>query len=243
MCYSTALRKQRKIIEERLRRQIPVNFQIPIEYDPYYHLNGFTHGKLQIIKMDEPDKIYPATWGLVPSWATHNVGEFRKKSNTLNARSESIFEKASYKESAEEKRCLILADGFYEPHHKNGISIPHFCYQPSQEHPEGDLFLFAGLYNELDDDSLTTTILTTEANTFFAEVHNKQKRMPLVLDPNSIEDWLDDGMNTQQLNEIMSVGFTREKFKAHPVSRDLYKKGVDTNKPYIIEPAQKDTLF
>ena len=108
--------------------------------------------------------------------------DYKKKSNTLNARSESIFEKPSYKESAHEKRCLILADGFYEPHHENGKAIPYFCFQPSKEYPEGDLFLFAGLYNELDDSSLTTTILTTEANNFFAEVHNKKKRMPLILD-------------------------------------------------------------
>ena len=124
MCYSTALRKEREKVEQQLLNQTGVIIETPNEYNPYFHLNGFTHGNLYIIKMDEHDKIYPASWGLIPDWASHNPAEFRKKSNTLNARSESIFEKASFKNSASETRCLILADGFYEPHHENGIALP-----------------------------------------------------------------------------------------------------------------------
>ena len=243
MCYSTTLRKEREKIEKELRNQINVKFDAKSTYQPYYHLNGFTHGNLQIIKMDEPNIIHDASWGLVPDWASQNPEAFRKKSNTLNARSESIFEKASYKGSAENKRCLILADGFFEPHHENGKALPYFCYQPSSENPEGDLFLFAGLYNEIDDTTLSDTILTTEANNFFMDIHNKGKRMPLILDEHYFEDWLDDGTSTQDINEIMAIGITKKEFKAHPVSRDLYKKGINTNKPYIIEAIQKDTLF
>lgn len=243
MCYSTALRKKREAIEKKLLGQIPTTFPENTEYEPFFHLNGFSYGNLQIITMDSPEVIQSAKWGLIPNWATHNPEAFREKSNTLNARSESIFEKPSFKESAEEKRCLILADGFYEPHHENGKAIPYFCFQPSEEYPEGDLFLFAGLYNELDDNSLTTTILTTEANDFFAKIHNQKKRMPLILDENYVEDWLDERTNIQSINELMVTGFTNKAFTAHPVSRDLYKKGINTNKPYIIEPIQKDTLF
>lgn len=243
MCYSTSLRKTEQQIKDRLRGELGVEFGVNLKYTPYYHLNGFTHGNLYIIKMDEPDYIYPATWGLVPDKGVHNPDVFWKKSNTLNARAESIFEKSSYKESANEKRCLILSDGFYEPHQENGVSIPYFCYQPSKIFPEGDLFLFAGLYNELDTDLFSATIITTEANDFFAKIHNKKKRMPLVLAYDLYQDWLDKGLNQMQLNELMASGFTNRNFKAHPVSRDLYKKGIDTNKPYIIEPVQRETLF
>ncbi|WP_111682435.1 SOS response-associated peptidase [Winogradskyella tangerina] len=243
MCYSTALRKQREQIEKKLRDRINSTFHPEIQFEPYFHLNGFTHGNLQIIKMDEPETIYNASWGLVPDWANHNPEAFLKKSNTLNARGESIFEKASFRDSAEDKRCLILADGFFEPHHENGVAIPYFCYQPTEVDKDGQLFLFAGLYNELDKDHYTATILTTEANEFFAEVHNKRKRMPLVLDQHYYEDWLDHGMSEQELNEIIATGMSSIPFKAHPVSRDLYKKGIDTNRPYIVEEVQKDTLF
>jgi len=243
MCYSTALRKKKEQIEQRLVNQIPAKFPGSTNYQPYFHLNGFTYGDLQVITMDAPEIITTAKWGLIPDWATHNPEAFRKKSNTLNARSESLFEKASYKDSAENKRCLILADGFFEPHHENGVANPYFCYQPSKEYPEGDLILFAGLYNNLDDKTITTTILTTEANGFFAEIHNKKKRMPLILDENYFEDWLDKGINTQSINELMVTGFTNKNFKAHPINRDLYKKNIDTNKPYITEPIQKNTMF
>lgn len=243
MCYATALRKKREQIEQRLLSQIPAKFPDTSEYQPHFHLNGFTHGNLQVITMDAPEIITTAKWGLIPDWATHNPEAFRKKSNTLNARSESIFEKASYKDSAKDKRCLILADGFFEPHHENGQAIPYFCYQPSEQYPEGDLFLFAGLYNELGDTTCTATILTTAADDFFIEVHNKGKRMPLILDDTLIDDWLDSGLNNQSINELMATGFTNKTFKAHPVSRDFYKKNIDTNRPYIIEPVEKNTLF
>ena len=243
MCYSSALRKKREKIEKELCNQIKVTFDDSSTYKPYFHLNGFTHGNLQIIKMDEPNTIYDASWGIIPDWAVHDPEVFRKKSNTLNARSESIFDKASFRNSAEDKRCLILADGFYEPHHENGKAIPYFCFQPSDENPDGDVFLFAGLYNDIDDNTLSTTILTTDANDFFMGVHNKGKRMPLVLDPHYFKDWLDEGLSIPEVNELMAVGMTNKPFSAHPVSSDLYKRNVDTNKPYIIQPVQKDTLF
>lgn len=243
MCYSTALRKEREKIEKELRNQITVKFDANSTYKPYFHLNGFTHGNLQIIKMDTPYIIHDACWGIIPDWASHDPEAFRKKCNTLNARSESIFDKASFRNSAEHKRCLILADGFYEPHHVNGKALPYFCFQPSGENPNGDLFLFAGLYNEIDNQTLSATILTTDANDFFMEVHNKGKRMPLVLDPHYFEDWLDDSLTIPEVNELMAVGMTSKSFSAHPVSNDFYKKNIDTNQPYIVEPVEKNSLF
>ncbi|WP_242157494.1 SOS response-associated peptidase [Aestuariivivens sediminis] len=243
MCYSKALRKTKEQVISRLRAELSLDFTITLEYTPYYHLNGFTHGNIYIIPMDNPEAIYPAAWGLVPDWGLHDPEAFWKKSNTLNARCESIFEKTSYKHSAEDKRCLVLCDGFFEPHHENGVAIPYFCYQPTRTFPEGDLFVMAGLYNKWDDNLYSATILTTEANAFFAEVHNQKKRMPLVLAYDLYEDWLDDGLNPSQINELMAFGFTQRDFKAHPVSRDLYKRGVDTNHPNSVLPVSKDTLF
>lgn len=243
MCYSTALRKQKEAIEKKLRHKLDATFGIEGAYEPYYHLNGFTYGTLQVIKMDAPQTILPASWGLVPDWAKNDPESFRKKSNTLNARAESIFEKSTYKHSATNKRCLILADGFFEPHHRNAVVTPYFCFQPTEEYPTGDLFLFAGLYNELYNDAFSATILTVEANPFFAEVHNKQKRMPLVLDENYYKDWLSNDLSVKMIKELISKGFTTMEFNAHPVSRDLYQRDSDTNKPYIIQELTKDTLF
>jgi putative SOS response-associated peptidase YedK len=67
--------------------------------------------------------------------------------------------------------------------------------------------------------------------------------MPLVLDESLYSSWLDSSLNETDLKELMREGFTKKNFAAHEVSKDLYKKNIDSNKPYIIEPVEKDTLF
>lgn len=228
-----------------MEHHFQAEFQIDHEYTPYFHRSGFSYSNLQIIKMDEPQSIYPASWGLVPEWGMKDVDAFRKKYNTLNTKSETLFSGLS-KDSAMDKRCIILVDGFFEPHKENGISIPNFCYIPTSRYGDGrDQFAFAGIYSVIEDtsDAYTCSILTTEANDFFAEVHNVKKRMPLVLDEGLYPEWFNDGLNEENLTELMKHGFTSKDFKAHAVSRDLYKRGIDTDKEYIISPIDKNTLF
>lgn len=240
MCYETSLTKGKVQIEFYSQ----ASFQIPLEYEPYYHLNGFSHPNLQIIKIDEPEAIYPASWGVVPSWGVNDIVGFRKKYNTLNTKSETFFDGVS--KDLTSKRCLILSDGFFEPHKSNGVSIPQFCFIPSSEYSDGrDLFCFAGVYSEIDKtaNTYTCSILTLEANDFFSEVHNVKKRMPLVLDEELHNEWFNTHLSNDNLKELIKHSFTSKTFKSYPVSRDLYKRGIDTNKEYILQDVQKDTLF
>lgn len=242
MCYETVLSKGKVKIEKRFNSR----FMIDFEYEPYYHRSAFGYPNLYIIKMDEPNAIYPSTWGFVPEFALENLDQFRKKYNTYNAKSETILTSGTYKKSAREKRCLIIADGFFEPHHQNKVSIPYFCYQPTKEYEDGrDLFVFAGLYSTIEekDKCYSCTIITKEANPFFAEVHNQKKRMPLVLNEEFVNEWLTDGLTDTQIQEIMLLGFTQKEFKAHPVSRDLYKRNLDTNNPDILKEVDNGTLI
>lgn len=234
MCYETASTKFKPEIEEHYN----IKFEVPLEYEPYYHRSAFGYPNLQIIKMDEPESVWPATWGFVPEFAMRNINAFRHKYTTFNARQETVLTSNIYKHSAREKRCLIIADGFFEPHYEGTMAQPYFCYIPSEKFPDGrDLFLFAGLYSEIDKEAnaYSCTILTTAANFFFEEIHNKKKRMPLVLNESLANEWFMDRLNDNQLAELMHNGFTDKKFKAHQVSNDFYKRGIDTNKPYILE--------
>jgi putative SOS response-associated peptidase YedK len=166
-----------------------------------------------------------------------NIPAFRKKYNTLNTKSETLFSGLS-KEAGLDKRCLILADGFFEPHHENGISIPYFCHIPSKKFKDGRaLFVFGGIYSELEKDAdlYTCSILTMEANSFFSEVHNKKKRQPLVLDEDLYDEWFDPNLKQENVLELIKHGFTSEEFNAHQVSRDLYKRGVNTNNLKILK--------
>ena len=128
-------------------------------------------------------------WGLIPGWSKdEKIGD-----KLTNARSETITEKQSYKRPFEKQRCLIPADGFYEwqwldPKGKN--KQKYLITRPDDE-----AFALAGLWNQWTDKTTgeilnTYTILTKEANELMAEIHNSQKRMPIVLSQNNEMDWL-----------------------------------------------------
>ncbi|MBB6681007.1 SOS response-associated peptidase [Aequorivita sp. 609] len=241
MCYETALTKKKKEVKENFNK----DFANPEQYEIYYHRSGFTHPNLQIVKMNEPNTIYPAEWGYVPSWGMRDITAFRKKYNTLNIKSETLFQGLS-KEAAFENRCLIIADGFFEPHKTAGNSIPYFCYIPTDKYADNrDLFVFGGIYSEIEDDTnqFTCSILTMEANPFFTEVHNVKKRQPLVLDEELYDEWFNPDLNEGNVLELIKNGFTSKEFKAHPVSTDLYKRNLNTNKPYIIEEVPPPNLL
>ncbi|OAB79758.1 SOS response-associated peptidase [Cochleicola gelatinilyticus] len=240
MCYETSSTK----IKQQMEDYSGANFAVPLEYEPFYHRSAFGYPNLQIIKMEDPSHIFPATWGFIPEWAMKNIDGFRKKYNTFNAKSETILTSGTYKNSARDKRCLILSDGFFEPHKEKGISVPNYCYIPSDKYKDGrDIFVFAGLYSEIDEFAYSCTILTKDANDFFAKVHNVKKRMPIVLDEELKKEWLSDALHEKNILEIMENGFTSKEFRAHSVSRDLYKRSIDTNKPYILDPVNNQSLF
>jgi putative SOS response-associated peptidase YedK len=227
MCYKASLFKEEKFIEEKTGR----DFAIQLEYQPQYHINGFGKGNLHIITQEEPDVIYPADWGLIPKFAFKDADSFKKKYNTLNARSESVFKSNTFKESAQNQRCLILVDGFFEPHHYKGKSQPYYCYLQGKP-----LFAFAGIYTALDDQLFSTALITVPANELFEKVHNKKKRMPLVLDNTFTESWIDHDNNQKHIEELMRVGFTSQEIKVYPVSNDLYQHNKETNTADILEP-------
>lgn len=124
----------------------------------------------------------PLQWGLVPFWAKDvSIG-----SKLINARSETVHEKPSFKHALARRRCLVIADGFYEWERTTKQPL-HFRVRG------GELFAFAGLYEEWhspDGSSLRTcTILTTQANALVSPIH---ERMPVILQsPDDEAAWLD----------------------------------------------------
>ena len=240
MCFDISSTKIKQLIEKNRT----ASFYGDFDYEPFYHVSGFAYPIVSIIKMEEPNIIYPSIWGFVPEWGQADVSSFRKKYNTLNAKSETLLTSNMYKESAKEKRCLILTDGFFEPHKSNGRSIPYYCYIPTKEYKDSrDIFVFAGIYNELEENKSTCSIITTEANDFFSEIHNVKKRMPLVLNNDLEGEWLQEGLDENYIKEIMRDGFTTKEFKAHAVSRNLYDRKRITNVPSILAPVNYNTLF
>ena len=230
MCNATSLTKLKEEIVKASKRK----FVYPEVYEPYYHINGFGDKFLHIIPQDDAKRIWPADWKLIPDFHKGAPTDF--KYNTLNARSEDIFTSNTYKNSAVSGRCLILADGFFEPHTyvkpgtKTEKKQPYYITLPGQK-----LFYFAGLFNKIEEDLYTVTILTLDANETMAKIHNAKKRMPLILDEQFQEHWIDPDLNENQIKELINVSFTNEALKYHPVSNAIYKRGVDTNTQDILK--------
>ncbi|MDN3595305.1 SOS response-associated peptidase [Zunongwangia endophytica] len=232
MCYETSLTKTTK----EIKNITGAKFSVPMEYKPYYHISGFVHPNLYCIPIEDPTQIFPMEWGLIAPWGENDVSAFRKKYNTLNARGETMLKSNTYKSAARERRCLILADGFFEPHYPGddfkGGAVPKYCYLENRK-----LFTFAGIYNEYKSDYWNVSLVTTEANDFFSKVHNKKKRMPLVLDPDFEGEWLREDLNDNNILELVDHGFIKENFKAHSVA-NLYKRDLNTNTPEFLKPVE-----
>lgn len=146
-------------------------------------------------------------WGLVPFWAKDpSIGN-----RMINARAETVAEKPSFRTAYRKRRCLILADGFYEWRKEADGKTPYFI---SLEN--GEPFAFAGLWEDWhakdSDESLqSTAIITTAANEFMSQLHH---RMPVVLQQDAANRWLDG--DEQVLSE---AGESSAAFKAWPVDR------------------------
>src|SRR6266581_7250696 len=134
-------------------------------------------------------------WGLIPSWAKdESIG-----SRMINARAETLAEKTSFKGLLRSKRCLVIADGFYEWKSVNGSKTPMYITLKS-----GEPFAFAGLWDiwkSPDGQQIRTcTIITTEPNELVASIHD---RMPVILSADAREEWLDTSV--QDVNALLPL--------------------------------------
>jgi len=135
-------------------------------------------------------------WGLIPYWSKY--GSIGNK--MINARSETVVEKAAFSGPFRRRRCLVPSDGFYEWQRSTRVKQPfHFGMH------DDSLFAFAGLWDRWKDATgqivESCSILTTTPNSLLAGVHD---RMPVILSPDSYELWLDPGFkNTIALVEML----------------------------------------
>ena len=165
-------------------------------------------------------------WGLVPFWAKdRSIGN-----RLINARAETVSEKPSFRTAFKKRRCLIVADGFYEWKGEKGKKQPWYLTTTSAEP-----FAFAGLWESWNDENnrkyLSTTIITTAASQSVKNIHH---RMPVILDPAVCQDWLNrDIEDPHRLKQLLRQGHIRD-LHSHPVTRQV--NSVTNNNPDCIEP-------
>lgn len=238
MCYHNSLTKKAVEISSRFKAKI----EPEIEFESIYHANGFSYPKWPVITSGEPDRIQLFSWGLIPFWVKTKEDALKFKVNTLNAKAETIFEKPSFKFSITKKRCLIPSTGFFEWRDFNKKKYPYFIHLKNEE-----IFSMGGIYETWVDKETgeicnTFSIVTTEANSLMAMVHNSKKRMPLILSGDYEAAWLDKSFKKDQIPELMKP-FDETLMKAYTISKLITSRTEPSNVPEISQPFSYSELI
>jgi putative SOS response-associated peptidase YedK len=162
-----------------------------------------------VLSNGEKREGFPMRWGLVPFWADDPKIGYKM----INARAETVDEKASFKVPFRQQRCLILADGFYE-WKKEGKEKQPYRFRLKNEKP----FAFAGLWSKWtkgEEPLYTCTIITTKPNELTRKVHD---RMPVILPEDTYNMWLDPNMSDTEFLKSLLLPYPAEEMETYPVS-------------------------
>jgi putative SOS response-associated peptidase YedK len=158
-------------------------------------------------------------WGLIPSWSKDPSAAAKM----INARSETASTKPAFRDALKSRRCLIPADGFYECA-RTGKTKQPYCFEIG----EGEMFAFAGLWDRWKDPSgnwiKTCSILTTTPNAVTSAVHD---RMPVILDPDSYDLWLDPCMTKVEAVSDLLRPFDARLMRCYPISTRINRVAND----------------
>lgn len=186
---------------------------------------------LPVIANESPNEIVPYRWGLIPFWAKDEKIGYKM----INARRETLLEKPSFKTSARKKRCLVLADGYYEwqklPDKK---TKQPYRIQPTDQ----DLFAFAGIWDEWHDKQTgevvrSFSVITTQPPENIAHIHD---RMPVILEADHQEAWLSDSLKDDDIQALLD-GYKGDKMDFYAVSTEVNSPSNNTES--VIEPVKE----
>ncbi|WP_447971616.1 SOS response-associated peptidase [Nitrospira sp. M1] len=148
-------------------------------------------------------------WGLIPFWAEDpSLGQ-----KLINARGETVAEKPSFRKSFQSRRCLVLADGFYEWKQEGTAKQPY--YIRFKDHRP---FVFAGLWErwaKIESPIQSCTIITTTPNVLMQPLY---RRMPVILNTHDCHVWLDSTIQNPALLHPLLQPMDSEEMEAYPVS-------------------------
>jgi putative SOS response-associated peptidase YedK len=197
------------VTPEQLQQAIP-GLSVPSGMAPRYNIAPSQ--PVAVVPNDGLLKLDYYVWGLIPSWAKDpSIG-----SRMINARGETLAEKPSFRAAFRRRRCLILADGFYEWQQTPGgkTKTPMYIRLKS-----GEPFAFAGLWESWNSPDgsqvLSCAIITTTPNALMEPIHN---RMPVILPAAAYERWLEPGESNPAQLQALIQPYPAEDMLAYPVS-------------------------
>lgn len=216
MCGRFTLKRPEQVKFER------IDFSILEDLVPRYNIAP-SQNVLTVVQRGSDREATLLQWGLIPFWSNEPKG-------IINARVETIEEKPSFKESFQRRRCLIIADGFYEWERMGKISQPYYFRMNDEA-----AFAFAGIWDRwrVDDRSITTcAIITTTANELLAKIHH---RMPVILGSESFDLWLNEESRSSDLKELLTP-FPADLMTSHAVSYEVNDTKTDDER--LLRPVE-----
>jgi len=213
----------------------PGELQELLDLGPFVHIvqpryNIAPSQPIPIVKDHEKRSVELYRWGFVPSWADDPKIGYRM----INARSETAHEKPSFRAAFKRRRCLILADGFFEWHaEEKGAPKTPYLFKLKNDAP----FTFAGLYEHWQSpeggELHSCTILTCKPNALVEHYHN---RMPVMLGDDARWDWLEPDSGQEKLLSLLEP-YPAEKMKCFAVSREV--NSPQNDQPEILDPVSE----
>jgi len=179
--------------------------------------------KLPVITLEDAEHITMRYWGILPVWWK------RDGRGLINVKYETLRDKKTFHKDLAERRCLVLADGFYEWKGEKGHKTPYYIRLKS-----GEPFAFAGLYEENKIEGKpagTFAIITTEPNAFMQPIHN---RMPVILQKDVEAEWLNPDIEPEQALTLLAHDIPAEAREAYAVSNKVNRPMYD--QPELLKP-------
>lgn len=197
-----------------------------------FRVNAFSFPDYPIITSDP--EVQSFKWGLIPFWTKDEKQADEIKRMTLNARSDTIFSKPSFREPIMKKRCIVPSTGYFEWRHEGNKKIPYYIYIKDEP-----IFSMAGVYDSWQDKATgeiinTFSIITTEANPLTDYIHNTKHRMPAILNQEDEKRWLDPKLGKSDIEQLL-LPFSADLMEAYVIKNDFLKKPADD--PTILDKA------
>ena len=224
MCYNVSVKNNIKALREKYK----IDAEQVYFKNGFFQVSGFSHPKLPVIAQEHPKEFHIMRWGLIPSWTPNEEKANEFQDMALNAKAETIFEKPMFRKPILSKRCILPVDGFFEWRTINKLKYPYYIYPT-----DGTLFSM-GCINDTWTNKETGEILnsfgivTTEANSVMAMIHNSKKRMPLILDDEGRHQWIDPKTTKEEIQALMKPS-PNEILKYHTVSKVISHRNMDSN--------------
>lgn len=258
MCYYNS---QKIILEKRIRLKDFEKSLSGINYLNKELISGFDYGLSTVIRASKGSsgfEMVKMEWGFIPHYINtrselnlfrkgsvdSTTGKFKPPVLTLNAIGEELFEKTTYRQAAQTRRCLVISSGFYEWRHvfpinkrtgkptKTANKIPYRIYVSGQEY-----FYLAAIWTPWVDKETgeyleSFAIVTTKANSLMRQIHNTKMRMPVILNEDLAFEWLSDTLSQQRIIEIASTQFPAELMSGYPIEKKFRESSHPATKAF-----------